>query len=104
MLEDRLVGFFALPLVNASSRLQATQALASLGFEHARSLKHLVAAGLYTSAAALLRVQYESLVRALWVLYVAKDGQADLMLTELTHEAAKQAKSLCSAKCWKRLR
>jgi hypothetical protein len=45
MLEDRLVGFFALPLVNASSRLQATQALASLGFEHARGLKHLVQQG-----------------------------------------------------------
>lgn len=94
ILEDRLVGFFALPLVNASSRLQATQALASLGFEHARSLKHLVAAGLYTSAAALLRVQYESLVRALWVLYVAKDGQVDLMLAELTHETAKQASKI----------
>lgn len=94
LLEDRLSGFFALPLVNDSSRLQATRALASLGFEHARSLKHLVAAGLYTSAAALLRVQYESLVRALWVLYVAKDGQADLMLAELTRETAKQASKI----------
>ncbi|WP_417311192.1 DUF6988 family protein [Ectopseudomonas khazarica] len=94
MLEDRLSGFFALPLANASRRFQATQALASLGFEHARSLKHLVAAGLYTSAAALLRVQYESLVRALWVLYVAKDGQADLMLAELTRETAKQASKI----------
>ncbi|SDS07986.1 DUF6988 family protein [Pseudomonas oryzae] len=94
MLEDRLIGFFALPLVNGSSRLQATQALASLGFEHARSLKHLVAAGLYTSAAALLRVQYESLVRAIWVLYVARDGQVELMLAELTHETAKQASKI----------
>jgi hypothetical protein len=94
MLEDRLVGFFALPLVDASSRLQTTQTLASLGFEHARSLKHLVAAGLYTSAAALLRVQYESLVRALWVLYVAKDGQVDLMLADLTQETAMQASKI----------
>ena len=94
MLEDRLVSFFALPLVDASSRRQATQALASLGFEHARSLKHLVAAGLYTSAAALLRVQYESLVRALWVHYVAKDGQVDLMLADLTQETAKQASKI----------
>lgn len=93
-LEDRLSDFFALPLVDASSRFQATQALASLGFEHARSLKHLIAAGLYTSAAVLLRVQYESLVRALWVLYVAKDSQADLMLSELTHETAKQASNI----------
>lgn len=94
MLEGRLDGFFALPLINTSNRFQATQALASLGFEHARSLKHLVAAGLYTSAAALLRVQYESLVRALWVFYVAKDSQIDLMLAELTKETAKQASKI----------
>lgn len=68
--------------------------MASYG-EAPPSLKaHLVAAGLYTSAAALLRVQYKSLVRALWVLYVAKDGQADLMLAELTHETAKQASKI----------
>lgn len=94
MLEVRIAGFFAQPLVNASSRLQATQALASLGFEHAQSLKHLVAAGLYTSAAALLRVQYESLVRALWVLYVSTDSQAELMLAELTQETTKQASKI----------
>lgn len=94
MLEDRLAGFFSLPLVNGSHRLQATKALASLGFEHAQSLKHLVAAGLCTSAAALLRVQYESLVRALWVLYIATDSQAELMLAELTSETAKQASKI----------
>lgn len=94
MLEDRLADFFSLPLVQGSSRLQATRALASLGFEHAQSLKHLVAAGLYSSAAALLRVQYESLVRALWVLYVATDSQAELMLAELTLETAKQASKI----------
>ncbi len=91
VLEDRLTDFFALPLINGTSRLQATKGLASLGFEHAQGLKHLVAAGLYTSAAVLLRIQYESLVRALWVLYVATDSQAELMIAELTQETAKQA-------------
>jgi hypothetical protein len=37
MLEDRFVGFFALPLVDASSRLQATQALES---EQIRLITH----------------------------------------------------------------
>ena len=91
VLEDRLSDFFALPFANETSRLKATRALASLGFEHAQGLKHLVAAGLYTPAAALLRIQYESLVRALWVLYVAADSQAELMIAELTQETAKQA-------------
>lgn len=94
VLEDRLLSFLALPLANASLRLQATKSLASLGFEHAQSVKHLVAAGLYTSAAALLRVQYESLVRALWVLYVATDDQARLLTADLTDETAKQASKI----------
>lgn len=94
VLEDRLTDFLALPLIDGTSRLQATKALAGLGFEHALGLKHLVAAGLYTSAAALLRVQYESLVRALWVLYVATDNEAELMIAELTQETAKQASKI----------
>lgn len=60
LLEDRLAGFLALPLVDSTSRLRTARSLACLGFEHAQSVKHLVAAGLYTSAAALLRVQYVS--------------------------------------------
>lgn len=94
VLEERLADFFSLPLVNDSSRLQAARALASLSFEHAQSLKYLVAAGLHTSAAALLRVQYESLVRSLWVLYVATGSQAELMLAELTQDTAKQANKI----------
>lgn len=94
ILENRLGDFFSLPLVNGSSRLHATRALTSLGFEHAQSLKHLMAAGLHTSAAALLRVQYESLVRALWVRYVATDSQAELLIAELDQETAKQASKI----------
>lgn len=94
ILESRLAGYLALPLVDETGRLQAAKALTSLGFEHAQSLKHLIAAGLCTSAAALLRVQYESLVRALWVLYAATDSQAELMLAGLTVETAKQASSI----------
>ncbi|WP_414704342.1 DUF6988 family protein [Pseudomonas sp. UBA4194] len=94
LLEDRLAGFLALPLVDRASRIQAARSLASLGFQHARSVKHLVAASLYTSAAALVRVQYESLVRAIWTLYVATDSQAELMLADLDDESAKKASKI----------
>jgi len=53
-------------------------------------VKYLIAAGLYTSAAALLRVQYEALVRALWALYVATDAQVELLIAELTQETEKR--------------
>lgn len=94
ILEEQLAEYFGIPLANTSGRLLACQALASLSFEHSQSMKHLIAAGLFTSAAALLRVQYESLVRALWVLYVASDSDAELMVAELTRETAKRASKI----------
>lgn len=94
VVEAKVASLLALSPANNSSRLVAVRAVASVGFEHAQSLKHLVAAGLYTSAAALLRMQYESLVRAIWVLYVATEKQAELLLADLTRETAKKANNI----------
>lgn len=93
-LEARIAEFLGLPLFDGSSRLQAVRSVASLCFEHAQSLKYLTAAGLCTSAAALLRVQYESLVRAIWMHHCASDQEVEFMLAELTRETAKQASKI----------
>lgn len=93
-LEARLADFLELALFDDSSRLRAVRTVASLGFEHAQSLKYLTAAGLCTSASALLRVQYESLVRAIWIHHCATDQDVELMLAELTRETAKQASKI----------
>lgn len=93
-LEARVTGFPFLPLFDESNRLRAVRAVASLGFEHAQSLKYLTAAGLCTSASALLRVQYESLVRAIWMHHCATEQDVELMLAELTRESAKQASKI----------
>jgi len=93
-LEARIAAFLGLPLFDDSSRLRAVRSVASLGFEHAQSLKYLTAAGLCTSAAALLRVQYESLVRAIWTHHCATDHDVELILAELTRETAKQASKI----------
>ena len=94
MLEERIESFFALPMPTDSARVRAVLTITSLGFEHARSLKYLVAARLCTSSAALLRVQYESLVRAIWVLQCATDADAELIISELTQESAKRASKI----------
>lgn len=94
VLEERLASFLDLPLFDDTNRLKAVRAMASLGFEHAQSLKLLTAAGLGTSAAALLRVQYESLVRAIWMHYCASEKDVGLVLAELTRETAKQASKI----------
>jgi hypothetical protein len=93
-LETRIADFLDLPLFDDSSRLRAVRSVASLSFEHAQSLKYLTAAGLCTSASALLRVQYESLVRAIWMHHCASDQEVELMLAELTHATAKQASKI----------
>lgn len=95
ILEDRLAGFFSLPLVQLPAAYRQPEHLLALDLSMLPSkLEAFAAAGLYSSAAALLRVQYESLVRAIWVLYVAMDSQAELMLAELTLETAKQASKI----------
>ena len=92
--EARVTDFLGLPLFDDSNRLRAVRSVASLGFEHAQSLKYLTAAGLCTSASALLRVQYESLVRAIWMHHCATDQDVELILAQLTRETAKQASKI----------
>ncbi len=93
-LEQSLYKCFSVPVYDSSPRLVASKTLSALAFEHSQAIKHLIAAGLYTSAAALLRVQYESLVRSLWVLYVASDSQAELIISDLTYDSAKKGSTI----------
>ncbi|WP_343350953.1 DUF6988 family protein [Pseudomonas sediminis] len=90
-LEERIGSLFTLLMPVDSVRVRAVLTITSLGFEHARSLKYLVAARLCTSSAALLRIQFESLVRAIWVFHCATDAEAELIISELTEASAKRA-------------
>ncbi|MBH3372421.1 DUF6988 family protein [Pseudomonas juntendi] len=89
--DQRITELFKLEPKGTARRFKAARALASLSFEHSRSIKNLVTAGLCSSGAALVRVQYESLVRALWSLYVATDDEIELSLADLTPESAQNA-------------
>jgi hypothetical protein len=68
--------------------------MCSISLEHAQSLKILIAARNITSAICLLRVQFESLVRGMWVLYAASDIAVSKLTAELTEENQKQADNL----------
>ncbi|TVK99201.1 hypothetical protein AYI83_04855 [Shewanella algae] len=48
----------------------------------------------FTSALGLLRLQYEALVRAHWLVFAASDTQVEKLLAELTHESAKAGNSI----------
>lgn len=93
-LESRLLEFFALAPFNDSERVMASRVMCSIAFEHAESAKMLISGGNLTSATGLVRLQYEALVRAMWLLYAASDTVVSKLTSELTQEAANKANRL----------
>ncbi|GIZ13334.1 DUF6988 family protein [Pseudomonas sp. NCCP-436] len=72
----------------------ASRVMCSIAFEHAESAKMLISGGNLTSATGLVRLQYEALVRAMWLLYAASDTAVSKLTSELTQEAANKANRL----------
>lgn len=72
----------------------ASRVMCSIAFEHAESAKMLISAGNLTSATGLVRLQYEALVRAMWLLYAASDTAVSKLTSELTQETADRANRL----------
>lgn len=79
---------------NDSSRLITSRILCSVALEHAESAKILIVSGNLTSAVGLLRLQYEALVRAVWLFYAASDRAVEKLAVELTDEKAKKAEKI----------
>lgn len=80
-----------------SRRTDAASASAALVFEHGHSLRILLEAGAANSAVALLRLQYEALLRAAWLTYAATNAHIEKVDAPLTREAATAAKGLPGA-------
>lgn len=64
---------------------------ALLSLEHATAALALVKGGYYASAYALMRPQYESLVRGVWLLYAARESRIARLSRPLTTETANSA-------------
>ena len=62
-----------------------------LSLEHAVSALVLFEQGLFSSAIALTRPQFESLVRGIWLLHAASDNWVNKLSEPLTMESAKRA-------------
>ncbi|MFG6464020.1 DUF6988 family protein [Roseateles sp. DXS20W] len=78
-------------------RPEAAAAAAELAFEHAHALRVLFSAGTPNSGAAMLRLQYEALLRAAWLLYSAPESPVEKLSAFLTEETAATAKNVISA-------
>ena len=93
-LEEVLVAFFELAPFDNTDRVLSSHIMCSVAFEHAESVKILIASGNFTSATGLLRLQYEALVRAVWLLYAASDLWVSKLMVELTLDSMKKANRL----------
>ena len=81
----------------ADDREEAAISAAELALEHGTALNALFDMGMGNSAVALLRLEYEALLRSAWLLYAATDAQVQKASAPLTLEAADAAKNLPNA-------
>jgi len=93
-LVERLFAMVDLPLFDDSERLAVSDASCSMSLEHWRSTLNLLKGGLLPSAAVVHRAQFESLLRSIWLLYVANDRQIGKLSAILTLESEQNAKNL----------
>lgn len=92
---DERLGVFLLPSdLQGPERERCCAILCAVAFEHAESLKILLANGNFTSATGLLRLQYEAFVRAMWVVHGASDLVVGKLMSDLTAESAQAANKL----------
>ena len=89
-----MVPFLDLPTDNSSDRVRASKTMCGVSFEHAESAKTLIASGNFTSALGLVRLQYEALVRAIWLLYAASDAETSRLMNEFSRDSVGNSEKL----------
>lgn len=77
-----------------SKRITASVAACKVSLEHARALRLLIASGHPTSAISVLRLQYEAVTRAVWLLYAAPDNLVDKLQADLSVDSEKAANAM----------
>lgn len=90
-LEKVLTDLLKITYLDNAARAESSNIMCSVSFEHTESAKILLATRNFTSALGLLRMQYESLVRAMWLYYAASDIAVSKLMASLTNESAKRA-------------
>lgn len=77
-----------------SERGKVALGMCSVSLEHSVSLRIFVANGCMTSAVAVMRLQFECVARAMWLLYVARDSAIAKLTAPLTRDNEQAAKNL----------
>lgn len=67
---------------------------ANISLEHAGACRLIIAAGKPTSATALVRLQFEALLRSVWIIFMAKEDQLEKLATPLSTASQQAAKNM----------
>ena len=82
---------------DGSPRGKAALGMCLIAMEHAAAIQTLMALQLPTSAIGLMRLQFEAITRAMWLLYAANDAAIDKLLAPLTLQSEQAARHLPGA-------
>ena len=82
---------------DGSPRGESALGMCLVAMEHATAMRALMALRLPSSAVGLMRLQFEALTRAMWLLYAASDAAIDKLLAPLTLQSEQAAKNLPGA-------
>lgn len=95
---DELLGHLAdvvdLPLHNESDRLLVSRTLAITSLHFAASARHLCESRLALGAAAVLRSQFEALLRGVWAFHRASEGQVEKLSSNLSTASLQATKNI----------
>lgn len=90
-LATELSALMELPAYDNSPRIISCRTLCGVSFEHSESVRILITTRNFTSSLAVLRMQYEALVKAIWALYAASETSITKLQSTLNPENAKWA-------------
>ncbi|RQO81408.1 hypothetical protein [Acidovorax sp. FJL06] len=96
-LHERLDALLGDAVFDGSTRGEATLGMCLVAIEHAIALRALMVLRLPTSAVSRMRLQFEALTRAMWLLYAASDAAIDKLIAPLTPASEQAAKNLPGA-------
>jgi len=89
--EEELFGLFSDSDFQDDEKTIAITSMCTIALEHSTALRLLIGSGVPTSAISLLRLQYEALVRAIWLLYAASDSSISKLIAPLSKETEQTA-------------
>ncbi len=94
---DELLELIDIPLVDDSLRVAVAYTACSLALEHWHAVRLLLQAGLLPSALVAHRIQFEALLRSIWLLHCATESDVGKLTERLDLESEQAAKNIAQA-------